>query len=144
MKIKEVMTPEVEVVAPDAPIQEAAAKMKELDVGALPVCDGDRVAGVLTDRDIAVRFVALGLDYSGTTVSDVMTREVVWCLEDDDVEEAEALMKQRQLRRLVVLDSRRRLAGLVSLADIALAHGRAAGGEVLEAVSQPVAARGTT
>lgn len=137
MKIKEIMTPEVEVLSPATSIQEAAAKMKELDVGCLPVCDGERVVGMLTDRDVTTRFVAQGLDFSGTTASDVMTRDVVYCFEDDDVEKAEAVMKQHQIRRLIVLDSQKRLAGIVSLSDIALEHGRAPGGDVLKTVSQP-------
>ncbi len=138
MKIKDIMTPEVEVLSPTTSIQEAAAKMKELDVGSLPVCDGSRIIGMLTDRDITVRFVAAGLDFSGTTVSDVMTRDVVYCFEDDDVEKAEAVMKQHQIRRLIVLDAQKRLAGIVSLGDVAVEFGdKVQAGDVLKGVSQP-------
>jgi len=141
MKIKDVMTRGVEVVRPDATLQEAAAKMKSLDVGPVPVCENDRVLGIITDRDIVVRAVAEGRDARTTRVEDVMTREVFSCGEEDDVKDAAKTMKQRQIRRLVVLTADKRLAGIVSLGDIAVDTGDdKMSGDVLEKVSQGVGA----
>jgi CBS domain-containing protein len=113
------MTPDVEVIAHDATIGEAAKKMKALDVGALPVCDGARLCGIITDRDIAVRAVAEGRD-SHSPVRDSMTGEVVYCFEDQEYEEAAALMREHQVRRLPVVDREKQLVGVVSLADVSL------------------------
>jgi CBS domain-containing protein len=141
MKIKDVMTRGVEVVRPDATLQEAAAKMKSLDVGPVPVCENDRVLGIITDRDIVVRAVAEGRDARTTRVQEVMTREVFSCGEEDDVKDAAKTMKQRQIRRLVVLTADKRLAGIVSLGDIAVDTGDdKMSGDVLEKVSQGVGA----
>src|SRR5690242_2022236 len=98
MWIRDIMTRDVECVGPDDTLQEAALKMKELDVGPMPVCDHDRIAGMLTDRDITIRAVAEGRDPRSTRVRDVMTRDVVACCEDDAVEEAARLMQERQIR----------------------------------------------
>ncbi len=121
MKVREAMTPEVEVVSADCPIQEAAARMETLDVGFLPVAERGRLVGVLTDRDIVTRFAAPGLDFSGTTASDVMTREPLYCREDDELEQACEIMERRRVRRLLVLDAKDRLAGLLTLGDVASA-----------------------
>jgi CBS domain-containing protein len=138
MQVKEVMTRGVECVPPDCTLQEAAQKMKALDVGPLPICDNDRLAGMLTDRDITVRAVAEGLDPRTTRVRDVMTPEVVWCFDDQDVEEAARLMKEKQIRRLLVLNRDKRLVGIVSLGDLAVETGdEQLAGETLEKVSEP-------
>jgi CBS domain-containing protein len=120
MWVREVMTPHVEVIHPDATLREAAQKMKSLDVGPIPVCDGDRLQGMLTDRDITVRATAEGRDPNSTRVRDVMTPDVVYCFEDQDVQDAARLMEERQLRRLVVLNRDKRLVGIVSLGDLAV------------------------
>jgi len=120
MRLSEIMTREVEVVAPDAPIAEAARKMQELNVGSLPVCDGQRLVGMVTDRDITVRATSGGRDPNATRVRDVMTGDVTYCYEDQDVSEAARLMEEQQIRRLVVLDRNKRLAGIVSLGDLAV------------------------
>jgi CBS domain-containing protein len=143
MKIKEVMTRAVEVVRPDNTVQEAAAKMKSRDVGPIPVVDGDRVVGIVTDRDIVVRSVADGRDSKTTRVQDVMTRDVASCGEEDDVKDAARTMKQRQIRRLVVLTADKRLAGILSLGDIAVdTRDDKMSGDVLEKVSQGGATAG--
>jgi len=113
--------------------------MKDLDVGPLPVCDNDRLIGMLTDRDIVVRCVAEGRDPRSTKVRDAMTEGVTWCFEDDDVEDAAGRMKQDQIRRLVVLNQDKRLVGIVSLGDLAVETGgdEEVAGKTLEAVSQP-------
>ena len=106
--------------------------------GPLPVCDNDRLAGLITDRDIAVRAVAEGCDPRTTTVKDVMTPDVVYCFEDQDVQEAAQLMREHQVRRLVVLNRDKRLVGIVSLGDLAVETGdEKLSGRTLEHVSLP-------
>ena len=137
MQVNEVMTRGVECVSPDATLQEAARTMKDLDGGPLPVCDNDRLAGILTDRDIAVRAVAEGRDPRATRVRDVLSPGVVYCFEDDDVQEAARLMEEKQVRRLVVLDRAKRLVGIVSLGDLAVqTSDRDLAGKALEEVSR--------
>jgi CBS domain-containing protein len=139
MQVREVMTRGVECARPDDSITVAAERMWELNVGSLPVCgDGDRLVGVLTDRDITVRATAAGSDPASTYVGDVMTPQVVYCYEDQDVSEAAELMKQKQVRRLVVLDRDKRLVGIVSLGDLAVDAGdEQMAGSALEAISEP-------
>jgi CBS domain-containing protein len=138
VQIKEIMTPHVEVIHPEASIQEAAQKMKGLDVGPLPVCTGERLEGMLTDRDITVRAVAEGRDPKTTKVQEVMTTEVIYAFEDQDVAEAARLMEQHQIRRIVVLNRDKRLVGIVSLGDVAVHAGNARqAGQTLGRVSEP-------
>jgi CBS domain-containing protein len=137
MKVRDVMTHEVECVGPQATLQEAAARMKSLDVGPIPVCEADRVIGILTDRDIVVRAVAEGRDARSTRVQEVMTRDLVCAHEDDDVKDAARLMKEHQVRRVIVLTRDNRLAGIVSTKDIAVDTGdKKLAGDVLEKVSE--------
>jgi len=114
------MTPYVECVSPSTTIQEAAEKMKSMDVGALLVCDNEQIVGVVTDRDIAIRAAATGADTSVTPVQDIMTPHVATCFEEQDVADAAEIMKQKQIRRLAVLNHVSRLVGIVSLGDLAL------------------------
>ncbi len=138
MKIREIMTRNVRTVSPDDNLVDVAAQMLRVDTGFIPVCDNDRIVGAITDRDIAIRAVAEGRDPNETRVRDCMSRDVVTCSEDSDVEEAAQLMEDRQIRRLVILDRDRRLCGVVSLGDLATHRGaRNVSGEVLEQVSQP-------
>jgi CBS domain-containing protein len=134
-RVKDVMTHHVEVVRPDASLREAAAKMADLDVGAIPVCDGERLVGMLTDRDITIRGVARGADPSSTPVRDVMSGSVRYVFEDEPVEQANSVMRRNKIRRLPVLDASKRLAGIVALGDLAVASDRNEAGEVLEDVS---------
>jgi CBS domain-containing protein len=120
MQIREVMTQGAEVVPSNAPAVKAAEKMRELDVGSLPVCDGDRLEGVVTDRDIAIRLVAEGFDPSATKVSDIMTPGVTYCFDDQTIEEAAAVMEAHQIRRLPILNRQNRLVGIISLGDLAI------------------------
>jgi CBS domain-containing protein len=137
MKIKDIMTRDVEVIHPDSVIQEAAGKMKTLNIGSLPVCDNRRLLGVLTDRDIAIRAVASGRDPS-TKVSETMTPELIYCFEDENVKEAAKLMERHQIRRLPILDREKHLVGIVSLGDLAVETGNdQLSGHVLEEVSEP-------
>jgi CBS domain-containing protein len=119
MQVKDVMTRGCECIAPDSTLQEAARRMKELDIGPLPVCADDRLAGILTDRDIVLRAVAEARDAKTTRVRDVMTPNVTFCFDDQDVKEAARLMKEKQIRRLIVLNRDKRLAGILSLGDLA-------------------------
>ena len=138
MQLKEVMTRNIEEIQPQANLQDAAAKMKSLDVGALPVCENDKLIGMLTDRDITVRAVAEGCDPRNTCVRDAMSPGAIWCYEDDDVRDAARIMEEKQIRRLVVFDRNKRAVGIVSLGDIATRLGDDhLSGDVLQEVSQP-------
>lgn len=119
MKISEVMTTDVEVISPASTLRDAARKMDELNVGVLPVCDGGRLSGMITDRDITVRASATGEAPDTTRVEEVMSIHPRWCHADADVEEAERIMADGQIRRLPVVDSDRKLVGIVSLGDLA-------------------------
>ena len=142
MRVNEVMTRGAECVGPDTTLQEAARKMKDMDVGPLPVCDNDRLAGMLTDRDIVVRAVAEGRDPRTARVRDAMTEGISYCYEDDDVADAARLMREKQVRRLVVLNRDKRLVGIVSLGDLAVeTSDERLAGKTLERVSQPAASR---
>jgi CBS domain-containing protein len=138
MKLKDVMTSQVEVVHPDAMLQEAAQKMKVLDVGSLPVCDGQRLVGALTDRDITIRAVAEGRNPTTTPVREAMTPQVIYCFDDQSVKEAAQLMQDKQIRRLPILNRDKRLVGIVSLGDLAVDTGKEKMvGETLTEISQP-------
>jgi CBS domain-containing protein len=138
MQLKDLMTHSVENVPPGATLKEAAEKMRSLDIGALPVFENDKLVGMITDRDIAVRAVADGRDPNEATVRDAMTGQLLYCYEDEDVERAAKLMEEKQIRRLPVFDRSQRLCGIVSLGDIATrVHDERLSGEVLEQVSEP-------
>ena len=139
MLVKDIMTPNVEVVSPGDTLEQAARKMEELDVGPLPVCEGRRVVGVLTDRDITVRATAAGCDPKATLICDAMTQDITCCYEDQDVYEAARLMEEKQIRRLPILNRANELVGIVSLGDLATAAGdQGQPGEVLKEVSEPI------
>ena len=136
------MTTAVVTVSPEAMLIDAARLMRDTDIGPLPVSERGRILGVLTDRDITVRAVANGRSPQSTRVSEVTTPEVVSCLETDDVRRAAEIMQSAQLRRLVVVSSDGRLAGIVSLGDLALQTGdEELTGETLERVSEPPPSR---
>src|SRR5262249_11976923 len=133
----EVMTKGAECVGPTT-LQEATRKMRDLDVGPLPVCDNDRLAGMLTDRDIVVRAVAEGRDPRTAKARDAMSEGISSCYEDDGVADAARLMREQRVRRLVVLNRDKRLVGIVSLGDLAVEAGdERLAGKTLERVSQP-------
>ena len=138
MLVSQIMTRHVECTRPDASLQEAAAKMKHLEIGPLPVRENNRLTGFITDRDITVRATAEGLDPKTTLVREVMTPSVVYCFEDQEIEEAAEIMKELQVRRLPVLNREQRLVGIVSLGDLAVETGDdRLVGETLEVVSEP-------
>ena len=119
-QLKEIMTPSVEVVSPNATAADAARKMLYLDVGAVPVCDGDRLLGMITDRDLVLRVMAISRDPAQARVSEAMTAGLVFCFEDEEAEVAAELMVQKQIRRLPVLSRTKQLVGIVSLGDLAV------------------------
>jgi len=137
MQISEVMTQSVESTTPEQSIQQAATRMRDLDVGSLPVVDKNgRLVGVITDRDIAIRSVASGANPATSVVRETMTPDVVYCYEDQDVADAAELMKDRQVRRLIILDRDNKLTGIVSLGDLAIqTHDESMVGGALETVS---------
>jgi CBS domain-containing protein len=118
-RISEVMTRGVETIGPDATLQRAAQVMDELNIGALPVCDGEELVGMITDRDITVRATAAGMDPAQHCVSEVMTSQTRWCTEDQSTDEVMRQMGDVQIRRLPVVDAQRRVVGIVSLGDLA-------------------------
>ncbi|RZI84846.1 MAG: CBS domain-containing protein [Rubrivivax sp.] len=118
-RIADVMTRDVETIQPQASLQAAAQLMDELNVGALPVCDGQRLVGMLTDRDITVRATATGLAPREARVADVMTEHTRWCTEDQSTEDVLQQMSDVQIRRIPVLNARQELVGIVSLGDLA-------------------------
>ena len=138
MQVNELMTQNAECIRPDATLQQAAQRMKTLDVGSLPVCDDDRLVGLVTDRDIVIRCVSEGHDPRSDRVRDAMTPEIVYCFEDNDITEVADLMGQKQIRRLPVLNRDKRLVGIVSLGDLAVESGNEQlAGQALEGISEP-------
>lgn len=138
MQLKDVMTRDVEVVQPNTGVVDIARKMKSLDVGSMPVCTGLRLVGMVTDRDITLRVVAGKLDPSLTNAKDVMTPEVVYCFEDQSVEDAAEKMAQYQIRRLPILSRDKDLVGIVSLGDLAVeTPDDQLTGQALEDISEP-------
>lgn len=136
MKIADLMTRDPQTIAPDDTLRRAAELMDDLDVGVLPVCDAGRLVGMVTDRDITVRATAAGESPEAAKVGEIMTTDLRWCYEDEDVEGAERMMRQAQIRRLPVLDRDRRLVGVLSLGDLA-AKGARDVRETLDIISQP-------
>jgi CBS domain-containing protein len=142
MQVREVMTTRVEVAPPDATLQQVAQKMKSMDVGPIPICDGEKLVGMLTDRDITLRATAEGRDPSQTRARDIMSGEVLYCFEDDDVAQAADIMRRAQIRRLPVVNRDKKLVGIVALGDLAI-HGQSQdeAEEALEGISQPTGSR---
>jgi CBS domain-containing protein len=139
MKLKEIMTKEIEVIHPDDTLQIAAQKMANRDIGFLPVCDGDRLVGVITDRDLVLRGIAQGINSTAMLGRELITSPVIYCFEDQGVKEAAKLMEENQIRRLVVLSRPdKRLVGVVSLGDLALNSKSDTSAEVLQKVSEPI------
>jgi CBS domain-containing protein len=118
MLIREIMSRYVEVIARDDNVRAAAIKMRDLNVNVLPVCDGPRFSGILTDRDIAVRLAAEGYDATCTRVGEIMTRDLTYCYEDQTIDEAMIVMQFHQISRLTILDRNDELVGIVSMSDI--------------------------
>ncbi|MBZ4417655.1 CBS domain-containing protein [Myxococcus sp. RHSTA-1-4] len=136
-KVIEVMTKDVETISPNDSLKDAAEKMRALNVGPLPVCDGDRLKGIITDRDIVVRAISKGLDPNNTRVSQAMTDDIDYVYENDDIEKVELMMKENQIRRVLVVNQDKKLVGIISLGDLAEALGTKEAGSTLESISEP-------
>jgi CBS domain-containing protein len=136
-QVAELMTRGVRSLAPGDSLQFAAQAMDELDVGAVPVCDGDELVGMVTDRDIAIRGVAQGRPVDCTPLREVMSDKVLWCFEHQAVDEAMTLMSQAKVRRLPVVDQDRRLVGMLSLGDVAVKAGSQGALDALTQISEP-------
>ena len=138
MKLSEIMTREVEIVQPDDTLQVAAQKMRDRDIGFLPVCDGEELMGVLSDRDLTIRALADGMDVNVMLGRDLMTTPAIYCFDDQDVVEAAKIMEENQIRRLVVLSrDDKSLVGVISLGDLARNGISDLSGQVLQKVSEP-------
>ncbi len=137
MQIKDVMTKDVHTINPGSTLREAATEMSKVNSGILPVSDGDRLVGMITDRDIAIRGVAQGLG-PDAHVSDIMTREVRYCYDDQDLDNVADNMADIQVRRLPVVDRNKRLVGIVSIGDLASSDGGAMpAAEALRGIARP-------
>jgi CBS domain-containing protein len=136
MKVSECMTRDVKITSPDQTLQDVAKLMAELDAGILPVGDGDRLVGMITDRDIAVRAIAMGKG-PNAKVSEIMSPEVKYCFEHEDIAEVLRNMGDIQVRRLPVLNSQKRLVGIISIGDLATNGAAVMAGNALNGISQP-------
>jgi CBS domain-containing protein len=136
MKVKECMSRDVRTVNAEEPIQDAAATMADIDAGVLPVSKDERLIGMITDRDIAIRAIARGRGPS-TPVQEVMSNEVRYCFDDEDVDEVLDNMADIQVRRLPVVDRDKRLVGIISLSDLATGANPVHAGEVLGEIARP-------
>ncbi|MDR3491652.1 MAG: CBS domain-containing protein [Gammaproteobacteria bacterium] len=136
MKAKDLMSTKPEILTPETTLKEAAIKMQKKDIGFLPIGENDRLIGVITDRDIAIRGVAAGKDPTKTTVKDIMTSEVDYCFEKDTAVKVADMMSDLQVRRLMVLNDDKRLVGIISLGDFATkSHDDALSGKTTNAIS---------
>jgi len=138
MEIRDIMTTDVEVIRPEDTIAHAAQRMRRLDVGSLPVCDGERLIGMVTDRDITVRATAEGREPQTTYIRDVMSPHLIYCFEDQESEAIEHIMQEHQIRRLPVLTRAKRLCGIISLGDLAVKSGQVQEvGRTIREISEP-------
>jgi CBS domain-containing protein len=135
MKVKEAMHKGAEWVSPSTSIAELARLMVKHDIGAIPIGDDDKLIGMVTDRDIVCRGLANGKDVAKLTAREVMTKQIVWCRDDEDLDDATRIMEQKKIRRLPVIDGNKRMVGMLSLGDLSHAGKSKLSGEVLQAVS---------
>jgi CBS domain-containing protein len=135
MKVKEAMHKGVEWVDPSTPIRKLAQLMSEHDIGSIPVGENDRLIGMVTDRDIVIRGLANGRDLAKLTARDVMTKGVIFCRDDEELDDATRTMELKQVRRLPVINKEKRMVGILALGDISNACEQEQSGEVLQSVS---------
>jgi len=135
MKVKDVMHQGVTWVEPTISIREIARRMRDDDIGSVPIGENDRLVGIVTDRDIICRGVANGADCNALTARDVMSKPIIYCRADDDLELAIRIMEKNKIRRLPVIDKDKRLVGILALGDISEIVGQDAAGEVMRSVS---------
>jgi CBS domain-containing protein len=136
-QVKDVMSPQAEVISPDATTEEAAGVMKSLDIGVLPVCDEEGLVGILTDRDVVMRVIGEKRDPKAVRVGEAMTPNIIYCFEDEDVGKAASLLEAHHIHRLPVLNRERNLVGVVSIDDLAAAgEDHPIGSHLLKEMSQ--------
>ncbi len=137
MQVDQLMTRDVQTVSPETSVFDAAKKMRSFDIGCLPVCKGRRCVGICTDRDIVIRAVAEGRDLQKTSVSDIMTTDLVYCSENEDISQVVKLMEDKQVRRVLILDEEKYPVGICSVGDLALDSGDLQlAGEVMHEVAR--------
>lgn len=135
MYIKDVMTPHATLVTPSTSLKDAASKMAEDRIGFLPIGENDRLQGTVTDRDIVIRAVCQGKDPNTTRISEVLTDELIYCTENEDVDQVVRKMSEKQVRRLPVINDDKRLVGVVSIGDLAQHLSDGTAGKVLAQVT---------
>jgi CBS domain-containing protein len=135
MKVKDAMHAGTEWLVPTTPLVEVARKMRDLDIGSIPIGENDRLIGMVTDRDITCRAVANGGDCTKLTARDVMTKSVIFCRDTEELEDAIRIMEQKQVRRLPVINDKKRMVGMLSLGDVSHKLPNAIAGKVMSAVS---------
>ena len=135
MKVKQAMHNGVTWVDPGTPIEQLARLMREQDIGAIPIGENDRLVGMVTDRDIVCRCIAAGLDPKTTTARDVMTEGIIFCIDNQELEDAARIMEMKKVRRLPVINGKKRMTGMLSLGDVYHAGPRYISGEAMNAVS---------
>lgn len=136
MKVKKAMHHGVQWCEPDTPLRDIAKLMRDNDVGAIPIGENDKLVGMITDRDIICRALAAGKDMNTVTATDVMTKGIIYCMEDEDIEDAIHLMQDRKIRRLPVISKEKRMVGILSLGDLSHAVSRELTGDLTAAVSE--------
>ncbi len=140
MQVKNEMTTKVEVASPETSVKEVSQKMRDLNIGVLPVCENGRLSGIVTDRDITIRLTAEGKDPSTTKVKEIMSSKVEWCFDDEEVGRVADKMENKKIRRLPVINHDKKLVGMLSLGDIVLKGSRETACKILEKVSEPASA----
>jgi len=135
MKVQQAMHQGVQWVDPSTPLNELARLMREHDIGAIPIGENDRLVGMVTDRDIVCRGVADGLDVAIATARDVMSEGIVFCNDQEELDDAARIMESKRIRRLPVINQDKRMIGMLSVGDISHAGPRELTGEVMQAVS---------
>jgi CBS domain-containing protein len=135
MKVKDAMHKGVEWVAPSTTLIELAKRMRDLDIGAIPIGENDRLVGMVTDRDVVIRALAEGWDVTKQTARDVMSKGIVFCRDSEDLEDAVRIMELKRIRRLPVLDENKRMIGMLSLGDVSHSASHEISGEAAAAVS---------
>jgi CBS domain-containing protein len=135
MKVRQAMHKGVTWVGPGTSIEKLARLMREHDIGAIPIGENDRLVGMVTDRDIVCRCIAGGLDPKTATARDVMTEGIIFCLDKQELEDAARIMETKKVRRLPVINGKKRMTGMLSLGDVYHAGPRYISGEAMNAVS---------
>ncbi len=135
MKVREAMHEGVEWVGPDTSVNDLARKMREEDIGAIPIGENDRLIGMVTDRDIVIRGFVDGRDTSGLTARDVMTEGIFYCRANEELGDALRIMEDKKIRRLPVIDENKRMVGILSMGDVSSAASHELAGELASAVS---------